>query len=102
MTGVSTDTATSGTVKYLLSKSSVTNLVGVFPNTTIPYIFTNVPQHEMKNSSTSALVVNTRGQWISANNYNTARYPRVQIDFYVDPIRDLDGNIALDNNEVER
>lgn len=89
------DSIVAATTKYLLSLSAVVDAVGE-SNTipAVPFIFQNNLKQVVERSSSVALVVSRRGNWASANPYNTVKTPRVSITMFVDPLRDSSGNVT--------
>lgn len=43
---------------------------------------------EIEGTQAASIVVSERSGWAAPNRHNTARFPRLQVEIYVDPIRD--------------
>lgn len=52
----------------------------------------NLNSEEIENSQKCAIVLHTIGSWSAPNEYNTAKFPRLQIDIWGDPTRDPSTN----------
>lgn len=76
-------------VKLLLTKTSVTNKVGLTGLTS--WIFQDKLFVPVEKSQSAALVVSQVGGWAVANEHNTARFPRLSVQYFVDPLRDSNG-----------
>ena len=77
---------------FLAQQSSVTSLLGSDPLWST-WIFTDSPQALVENSGTCLIVISEEGGWAGANDYNTARFPRLQLDIWADPTRNPDGSV---------
>lgn len=76
----------------LAGKTDVTSLLGddALWDT---WIFVDAPQALVENSQTCLIVIAEDDGWANANDYNTARFPRLQIDIWADPTRNPDGSV---------
>lgn len=76
---------------FLAQQSSVTSLVGT--DTQVgEWLFVNVPEATVENSSTCLVVIYTEDGW-GANQHNTARFPTLVIDIWADPTRNPDRSV---------
>lgn len=98
---VTTDDVVQGAVKWLLTFDDLTELVGVFSETGVPWLFQHSLWATIEGSQSTAVVVSRAGGWAGANPHNTMRFPRLSLDLYADPLRD-DGNNITDPGEVHR
>lgn len=97
------DDVVQGCWRFLSAVTSLTGVLGSFENGE-PYLFQRKPYIKVIGSQSSAIVINTAGTWTSSNSNNTAFFPRLSIEIYVDPIRTagfspLEGQIS-DSNEA--
>jgi len=90
----------SAAVQYLAGLAPVTSLLGSFPasdpvaaNAGLPWIFLNDLLVTMEGSSQAAIVCSPAGSMQVAPMLSTARYPRLSVAMYVDPLRDSSRNI---------
>lgn len=71
-----------------------------------PFIFQRFLNVQMPNTSESAIVITDAGTWTSANFNNSAFFPRILVEFYVDPIRSTEfdelSEQVVDSLEVYR
>ena len=92
MTVVHTDNLMVAAVDWLSSKSEITALVGsdaVFDT----WIFQEDLLATVETTGKSAIVIPVpSGSWATPNQHNTMRFPRLVVEFYVDPPRDFEGN----------
>lgn len=77
---------------FLAQQSSVTSLLGddALWDT---WIFVDAPQALVEKSQTCLIVITEENGWANANDYNTARFPRLQLDIWADPTRNADGSV---------
>lgn len=87
------DDPTQGMVKYLLSIPVITSAVGAFDDGT-PWIFQDSLFKTIESTQQAAIVVTRTGGWAAPNEYNSAEFPRMQVNFYVDPARDAANNVT--------
>jgi hypothetical protein len=99
MTGP-TDDLIQGAVKYLLAFPDVTTALTTYPDGT-PWLFQHTLWAELEGSGGTAAVISRAGGWAAPNTYNTARFPRIALDIWADPIRDA-ANHVTDPGEVQR
>lgn len=85
---------------YLASQPSVTSLVGS-DSTWGPWIFEDRPRLIVENTGKCLIVVTKDGSWASANDYNTARFPRLIIDIWADPTRNADGSLRKEDAKAK-
>jgi hypothetical protein len=99
------DDVASGAYWFLTSQSDVTAVVGAFPaddpdNAGVPWIFVrNVATRLetasiIKGTQAVALVCCFMGQAATPNASSTARSQRLEVDIWVDPLRDSMGNVT--------
>jgi hypothetical protein len=99
------DNVASGAVKVLAALSDVTAAVGTFPasdtvNYGVPWIFNTDILVTMEGTSAvigtnaMAIVCSDAGGWGEPMPLTTPRYNRLQVDFWVDPLRDSSHNIT--------
>lgn len=99
------DDVASGAYQHISSLTDVLALVGAFPaddpdNAGIPWVFTRnlytrmEAQSIVKGSQAVALVCVNAGQSSSPLDYSTVRWQRLEVDIWVDPLRDQYGNIT--------
>lgn len=99
------DDVATGAYQYLSGLSDVTALVGAFPaddplNAGITWIFVRQLYTRMeassivKGSQAVALVCSNAGQSSSVLDYSSIRWQRLEVDIWVDPLRDSYGNIT--------
>lgn len=77
---------------YLAQQSDVTSLLGsdaIFPS----WIFVDTPEVNIESTSKAMLVVSVVDGWAGSNDHNTARFPRLLIDIWVDPTRNPDKSV---------
>lgn len=105
------DDLASGAYQYLTGFSDIMALVGSFPaddpvNPGIPWVFQRNIFARMetasiaKGSQAVALVCIYAGQFQAALDSNTARFQRLELDIWVDPLRDSFGQVT-DPTETE-
>jgi hypothetical protein len=92
------DDVATGAVKYLLTFSDVTSLIGSFPsndsnpsNASQPWLFSDMNQGMLKvmeGTSKAGIVCGDFGGWEVPVPMATARYRRLRVDVWVDPLRD--------------
>lgn len=103
-TPVTAEDIVGATVKWLLTKSSVTSAVGMFTvsGKQVPGIFQyRLWAGQFEGASSSAIVITNEGGWATPNPHNTMRFPRVVLNVWCDPLRD-DGHNATNLPEVQR
>jgi hypothetical protein len=100
MAGVEFDDITQGMTKYLLSIPEIVELTGQFEDGT-PWLSQDNLLETIETSQSQAIVVVRRGSWAAPNIYNTAKFPRMGLEIYVDPLRD-EGNNIVDKVEARR
>jgi hypothetical protein len=98
------DDVASGSVRYLSQFSDVTSLLGAFslsdPNSGFagkPWLFSDTNQGVLKvmeGSSASAVVCGDFGGWAVPPQLGTARYRRLRVDIWTDPLRDAQSNVT--------
>lgn len=98
---VTEDDIVQGAVKYLQSKPEIIAVLGAYTGTTIPFLFQRRLWVEMEGTSSTACLVFSDGGWSSANLHNSARFPRLSLEIWADPIRDSQNNVT-DPGEVWR
>jgi hypothetical protein len=97
------DDVGTGAVKHLSQFSDVTSLLGSFslsdPNPGFagaPYLFNDVSQGvfaTMEGSSAAAVVLGDYGAWDAPVQGATARFRRLRVDVWIDPLRDASSNV---------
>lgn len=94
MTGpVTTDDIVSGAVKYLATLSDVTAVLGQTSDGD-PWLFQRKLWARVEGSGSTAAFLDTFGAWAAANQHNTARFPRLALEIWADPLRDAGGNVT--------
>jgi hypothetical protein len=99
------DDVASGGYYHLISLPDVLALIGSFPaddpdNSGIPWVFTRnlytrmEAQGIVKGSQAVALVCVNAGQGSGVLDYSTIRWQRLEVDIWVDPLRDAYGNVT--------
>jgi hypothetical protein len=99
------DDVASGSYEFLSGLSDVLAVIGAFPaddpdNANIPWIFVRNIYTRMedisivKGSQAVSLVVSNAGQSTTPLDYSTIRWQRLEVDIWVDPLRDGMGNIT--------
>ena len=81
--------------------TSVTSLLGSFPandpnpvNANMPWLFTGDLLVNIGNTSAVAVVLSDHGGWQVPQRMGTERFRRLRADIYVDPLRDVEFNVA--------
>jgi hypothetical protein len=93
------DDLASGAVQYLLTFPDLLAMLGAFPasdptNPGVPFLFLRNTytrlegQGGIKGTQGVALVCSNGGDWSSPSYQSSARFTRLQLEIYVDPIRD--------------
>ena len=100
MTTPTLDDFVQGATKHLLAQPTLLAALGRTPGGT-PMLFQHQLYAPVEGTSASALVVSSGGSWAAANTYNTVRFPRLHIEMYCDPKRDM-GRNTVDPGEVYR
>lgn len=93
-TPVDTDTLVQGAVKWLSSFDDVIETLGAYPDTATPYLFQNSLWQTIEGTQSAAAVISRAGGWAGPNQHNTMRFPRISLEIFVDPLRDIDGNVT--------
>lgn len=93
-----------GSWYFLTQFSDITALLGSFPaddpnpaNAGQPWLFSDPNMDVLayvQGSSRAAIVLGGFGSWSSAGAFSTMQFPRLRVDFWVDPARDAGGNIT--------
>ena len=99
-TPVTDDDIVQGAVKYLLSQPRCVAAVGTTDIGT-PLIFQHQLFYPIEGKSTTAAVVTYNGGSESANLHNTMRFPRIMLELWADPLRNM-GRNTVDPGEVWR
>jgi hypothetical protein len=94
-TPVNDDDLVQGCVKWLLDEDDVHRVLGVFPQTNVPWLYQHTLWNRIEGTQSQAAVIARAGGWAGANDYNTLRFPRLSLEIYVDPIRDSGGNQTM-------
>lgn len=96
---VATDDIVQAAVKYLLGQPTVLAVVGTTDIGT-PLLFQHQLFFPLEGRSSTAVVISYAGGF-DANMHNTLRFPRLMLEIYADPLRNLDRN-TVDPGEVWR
>jgi hypothetical protein len=97
------DDVATGSVKYLSGFSDVTSLLGSYPLTDPPsfagkpWLFSDMSQGVLKvmeGTSSAAVVCGDFGGWEVPVPGSSARYRRLRVDIWIDPVRDAAQNVA--------
>jgi hypothetical protein len=93
-----------GAVRYLSGFSDVTSLLGSFPggdanpaNAGKPWLFSDSNQgmlQVVEGTSASAIVLSDFGAWDTPVPMATARFRRLRVDIWTDPLRDAYKNVT--------
>ena len=94
------DDLVAGCVRYLLDLPTVVATLGVTPSGT-PWLFQHTLFVEVEGTSSTAAVIGYAGGWSGGNEHNTARFPRLSLDLWADPLRDPQKNVT-EPGEVRR
>ncbi len=94
-----TDDIVAGAVKYLLSRPECVAAVGTTDIGT-PLIFQHNLYFPIEGKSTTAVVIHYNGG-DGANLHNTLRFPRIMLEIWADPLRNM-GRNTVDPGEVWR
>ena len=107
------DDVASGVYYYLNGLSDVLDVIGSFPaddpdNAGVPWIFVRNVYTRMedvsivKGSQAVALVCCYMGQGSAASDSSTAFFQRLEVDIWVDPLRDAMGNVTSPSETENR
>lgn len=85
---------------FLAQKLSVTTLLGDGSVDDADadwdtWIFMDSPEINIEGTGKAMIVLSVEGGWAGANIHNTARFPQLYVDVWVDPTRNLDGSVAI-------
>lgn len=95
------DDLVAGVVRWLLTLSDITAVLGTYPSTGSPWLLQHQLHGTVEGSQSTAAVIGRAGGWSGANEHNTLRFPRLSLEIYADPIRDAAGNV-IDPGEAHR
>lgn len=90
-TPVMDDDLVQGVVKWTNTFTELTSLVGAAGDGS-PFIFQDLLHTVLEGSQSAAVVFSVVGGWTAPNDYNTAEFPRLLFDLWVDPIRDANNS----------
>lgn len=93
------DDIVAGCVRYLSAISAVTAVLGA--DSGGPWIFQRQMAKVVEGTSSQALLVTRQGGWAGPNQHNTLAFPRISLEFWVDPRRDSAKNV-IEPAETER
>ena len=85
---------------YLTSKEEVRNTVGKDSVFTQGWIFQEklyLGSKTLEGSSKVAVVLNVVGGWDSPNQHNNMSFPRLRVDIWADPDRNVSRSVVQDN-----
>jgi hypothetical protein len=95
------DNVASGAVKYISTLSAVTSLLGsypsndpVTPNASKPWVFNEDLFQVIEGTGQAAIVCSDAGHYSVAPPMTTPQHLRLAVRFWVDPLRDGNGNIT--------
>lgn len=105
-----TDTAATGARQWLVQFPDITSALGSFSasdpnagNASKPFLFTNDLFIDIRSyPGTTAVVLSDYGGWTVPQPVNTWRFRRLRADFYVDPLRDAEGNATESSSLTEQ
>lgn len=100
-TPVDTDDVVQGCVKFLLAQARVRAVLGTDDGTTEPWLFQHKMWTDVEGTSSTACLIGRDGGWAAPNLYNTMRFPRITLEVWADPQRDMHRNVT-DPGEVWR
>lgn len=89
---VEADDVVQGCVKYLSEFPEVTAFLATFEDGE-HYLFQYEMQGVVETTSKAAVVISRNGSWSSPNYHNTAKFPRLSVEVWVDPLRDGENNV---------
>lgn len=84
---MTTDDLIFGAAKYLTACSDVLAVLG--SSSEGPYLFQHDLWAEMEGSGSTAIVLRRAGSWSGGNPHNRLRFPRLAVDIWADPLRDV-------------
>lgn len=85
---VTRDDLVQGAVKYLLAQPSVLAVLGTTDAGT-PRLFQYELFGVMEGTGSTAAVIGRGGGWDGGNEHNTTRFPRLTLELWADPMRDV-------------
>lgn len=97
---VNVDDIVQGAARYLLDRADVVGVLGTTAAGT-PLLFQHTLYVQMEGTSTNAAVISYAGGWSGANIHNTARFPRLSLEIYCDPLRNSTKHVT-EPGEVHR
>ncbi len=101
VTPVNTDDLVQGCAKYLLAQPDVAAVLGTDQNTGAPLLLQYNMWAGMEGSQSTAAMLYRDGGWAGPNLHNTLRFPRLTLEVWVDPFREVRGNV-IDPGEANR
>jgi hypothetical protein len=93
-----------GLYQWLLAKPDLMMLLGNNPGAIPddPMMFEHVLEFTVQGEQTNALVLKYMGGWGAPNPASTAKFPRIGLEFYCDPIRDEDNMESMEYDTIRR
>jgi hypothetical protein len=76
----------------LVSRGVLVGLVGTDSVWTDGWIFQHQRYIDVRSTGSACVVLASRAGWSGPNRHNTVRFPRLQVEAYVDPTRDTNLN----------
>lgn len=85
---------------YLAQKVNVTSLLGS-SDLWSTWIFDSKPEELVEQTGKALVVLSVTDGWAGANDHNTASFPRLTVDIWVDPTRNVDGSVKQKDAEIK-
>lgn len=98
------DDVVTGCWEWLRSKSDLMDLLGHIPGLPplTPLLYTHDLDVLINGLETNAVVVKHAGGWGAPNSYNTLKFPRIELEFWCDALRDDLGQVMEVKQETLR
>lgn len=87
--------------RFLISQPSVVATVSQ-TDSGKPFIFHRKVADNVEKTGKAALVVMDGGYWGDSNDYNTERFKRIRLEFWVGPTRDAQGLVGNSSDTEDR
>jgi hypothetical protein len=104
------DDIASGACQYIAQSAAIISLLGSVPesdpnpvNVGVPFLWRETPLFTLTGTGQAMIVCSNAGSWGAPVAGSTARFPRLSVELYVDPLRDAALNWTdLTGNTVRR